>query len=114
MEHIAAFKTPTLREIAATDPYMHDGSLETLEEVIDFYDEGGVGNPFLDNEMRRSSLSLVEMLDSLDKKEGVKPDNNEGAKLNLTAQEKEELLAFLKTLNGRGWQNAVEPDSFPK
>ena len=36
-----AFKTPTLREIARTAPYMHDGSMATLEDVIDFYSEGG-------------------------------------------------------------------------
>ena len=35
------FKTPTLREIAHTAPYMHDGSLKTLDEVVDFYDKGG-------------------------------------------------------------------------
>ena len=37
-----AFKTPTLREIAKTGPYMHDGSMQTLEEVVDFYDKGGL------------------------------------------------------------------------
>ena len=48
-----AFKTPTLREVAHTAPYMHDGSLETLEEVIDFYDDGGRKNPYLDPEIRQ-------------------------------------------------------------
>ena len=43
-----AFKTPTLREIARTAPYMHDGSLATLEDVVDHYDRGGRPNPFLD------------------------------------------------------------------
>lgn len=46
-----AFKTPTLREIARTAPYMHDGSKKTLEEVIDFYDKGGNQNPQLDEEL---------------------------------------------------------------
>ena len=46
-----AFKTPTLREVARTAPYMHDGSLATLEEVVDFYDRGGRPNPNLDREM---------------------------------------------------------------
>jgi cytochrome c peroxidase len=40
-----AFKTPTLRNVALTPPYMHDGSLATLEDVIDFYNKGGVPNP---------------------------------------------------------------------
>lgn len=40
-----AFKTPTLREIARTVPYMHDGSLASLEEVVEFYDRGGQPQP---------------------------------------------------------------------
>jgi cytochrome c peroxidase len=68
-----AFKTPTLREIARTAPYMHDGSLATLEEVVDFYDRGGNSNPYLDPEMRPGRF---------------------------TADEKHALLAFLQTLSG--------------
>ena len=45
------FKTPTLREVARTAPYMHDGSLPTLEDVVDFYDKGGNKNPNLDGEI---------------------------------------------------------------
>lgn len=41
---IGNFKTPTLREVARTAPYMHDGTLATLEDVIDFYDGGGRTN----------------------------------------------------------------------
>ena len=70
---LGAFKTPTLRNVAETAPYMHDGSLGTLEDVIDDYDEGGTENPHLDPEMTR---------------------------LDLTAAEKAALLAFLKTLTG--------------
>ena len=47
-----AFKTPTLREVARTAPYMHDGSLATLEDVVKFYSEGGRPNPGLDSEIR--------------------------------------------------------------
>src|SRR5262245_19096642 len=47
-----AFKTPGLREVERAAPYMHDGSLQTLEEVVDFYDKGGRENPLLDPEMR--------------------------------------------------------------
>ncbi len=46
-----SFKTPTLREIAKSGPYMHDGSLATLEEVVDYYDKGGTPNEFLDEEL---------------------------------------------------------------
>ena len=40
-----AFKTPTLREVARTAPYMHDGSVATLEDVVENYDRGGEDNP---------------------------------------------------------------------
>ena len=70
---LGAFKTPTLRNVADTAPYMHDGSLESLEEVIDDYDEGGTANPYLDDEIRE---------------------------LGLSAGEKAALEAFLKTLTG--------------
>ena len=68
-----AFKTPTLRSIVETAPYMHDGVFKTLEEVIDFFDRGGGPNP------RLSPL--------------MKP-------LGLTADEKQDLVAFLKALTG--------------
>jgi cytochrome c peroxidase len=44
---LGAFRTPSLRNVAVTAPYMHDGSLATLEDVVDFYDAGGRPNPFL-------------------------------------------------------------------
>jgi cytochrome c peroxidase len=72
--HFGAFKTPTLREVARTAPYMHDGSLPTLEEVMEFYDRGGHPNPYLDPEIRP---------------------------LRLVPEEKRALLAFLRTLSGR-------------
>lgn len=82
-----AFKTPTLREIEHTAPYMHDGSLKTLEEVIEFYDKGGTPNKNLD--------------------EQIKP-------LHLTAQEKSDLVSFLKALSGDGWKHVKSPESFPQ
>jgi hypothetical protein len=54
------FKTPTLREVGRTAPYMHDGSIATLEEVVDFYDRGGRRNPDLDGDIRRLLLSAQE------------------------------------------------------
>ena len=71
---IGAFKTPTLRQVGLTAPYMHDGSLRTLGEVIDFYDRGGHPNPNLDRELHPLGLSALE---------------------------KAALLAFLGTLDGR-------------
>ena len=55
-----AFKTPTLREIARTAPYMHDGSLASLEDVIEYYDRGGNRNPYLDVELRPLRLAPEE------------------------------------------------------
>ena len=66
-----AFRTPSLRNVAKTAPYMHDGSLKTLKEVVDYYMGGGNSNPQLDKEMRPLGLSardrsdLVKFLESL-------------------------------------------------
>ena len=73
-EDTGKFKTPTLREIARTAPYMHDGTIATLEEVVDFYDRGGNDNPFRDQELRR---------------------------LRLTGEEKTALVVFLQSLSGQ-------------
>jgi len=70
-----AYKTPSLRNVALTAPYMHDGSLATLEAVIEFYDRGGIDNP--------GKSPLI-------------------APLGLTDAEKAELAAFLRALTGRG------------
>jgi len=68
------FKTPTLRELPLTSPYMHDGSLATLEDVVNYYSEGIRANPFLDREIRARHF---------------------------TAEEKRALVAFLRSLSGR-------------
>jgi cytochrome c peroxidase len=70
---LGSFKTPTVRNIELTAPYMHDGSLKTLEEVVEHYDKGGNPNPALDPDM--------------------KP-------LKLTKQESADLVAFMKALTG--------------
>jgi cytochrome c peroxidase len=58
-----AFKTPTLREVARHAPYMHDGSIKTLEEVIEHYDKGGTANPQLDEEIFALKLTSDEKAD---------------------------------------------------
>jgi cytochrome c peroxidase len=80
-EDKGAFKTPTLREITRTAPYMHDGSLATLEEVIDFYDGGGKANLALDRDIRP---------------------------LKLNAAEKKALAAFLRSLRGQITEGLLE------
>lgn len=58
-----AFKTPTLREIARTAPYMHDGSLKTLEEVVEHYAKGGIANEWLDEEVFELRLNKQDKAD---------------------------------------------------
>jgi cytochrome c peroxidase len=55
-----AYKTPSLRNVAITGPYMHDGSLATLGEVIAFYDRGGIDNPGKDPLLHALGLSVYE------------------------------------------------------
>src|SRR5262249_32268126 len=55
-----AFKTPTLREVARHAPYMHDGSIKTLQEVIEHYERGGIANPQLDEEIFPLKLTSEE------------------------------------------------------
>jgi cytochrome c peroxidase len=86
-EDKGAFKTPTLREVANTAPYMHDGRFRTLEEVVEHYNKGGIKNAYLDQRL--------------------KP-------LNLADQDKKDLVAFLKALSGEGWQHVRAPESFPQ
>ncbi|HZP75523.1 MAG TPA: cytochrome c peroxidase [Pseudolabrys sp.] len=80
-----AFKTPTLRDVARRAPYMHDGSVPTLDEVIALYDRGGIDRP--------------------SRSERIKP-------LHLTKQEKADLLAFLRTLDGA--PEAVSISALPR
>ena len=58
-----SFKTPTLREIARTAPYMHDGRFKTLEEVVDYYVKGGHPNPQLDEEIFPLKLTAEDRAD---------------------------------------------------
>jgi cytochrome c peroxidase len=62
-EDIGAFKTPFLRDVLLTAPYMHDGSLETLWDVIEFFNKGGEQNPFLDAGMKPLGLTASEVDD---------------------------------------------------
>ncbi len=60
---VGAFKTPALRDVAVTAPYMHDGSMETLWDVVDHYNKGGIANPFLDGGMQRLGMTESEIDD---------------------------------------------------
>jgi cytochrome c peroxidase len=86
-EEKGAFKTPTLRDVAHTGPYMHDGSMKTLEEVVEHYNKGGIKNQWLHQDIRP---------------------------LNLKDQDKKDLVEFLRALNGEGWQHIKPPTKFPE
>jgi len=58
-----AFKTPTVRNAALTAPYMHDGSVATLEEVVEWYDKGGHPNPHLSDKIKPLNLTDAEQAD---------------------------------------------------
>ncbi len=75
-QDIGRFKTPSLRNVEYTAPYMHDGRFKTLEEVIEHYNSGGHPSPTIDPFMKYTTGGL-----------------------NLTAQKKTQLIAFLKTLS---------------
>lgn len=62
-EDLGAFRTPSLREIGRTAPFMHDGSLTTLEEVVEFYRGGGKANPNLSRDIRPLDLTDEEARD---------------------------------------------------
>jgi cytochrome c peroxidase len=62
-EDIGAFKTPFLRDVLLTGPYMHDGSLETLWDVVVFFNQGGERNPYLDAGMKPLGLTETEVED---------------------------------------------------
>jgi cytochrome c peroxidase len=89
LSEIGAFKTPTLRNVALTAPYMHDGSLATLQEVVEHYNNGGVipadapVNPYLAG--------------------GIRP-------LGLTQQQIDDLVAFMESLTSPQFDELVEPE----
>jgi cytochrome c peroxidase len=81
-----AFKTPTLRDVAISGPYMHDGKLKTLKAVVDFYAGKGNSNPNLDVKMKT---------------------------INLTGQDRNDLVEFLKSLTGEISPNVGPPGEAP-
>ncbi len=86
-EHKGAFKTPTLRDVARRPPYMHDGSLATLAEVVAFYNRGGVASPWRAAEV---------------------------APLGLSAEEQADLVAFLEALTGQVAVEVTSPPTLPE
>jgi len=75
---IALFKVPSLRNVEYTSPFMHDGSIKTLEEVIEHYNNGGKNHPNKNNLIKPLGLSddekssLVSFLKALSDKQFIK------------------------------------------
>ena len=85
-EDRGAFKTPGLRDITKHAPYMHDGSIKTLEAVVEHYNKGGNKNPTLDPKVRKLKLSKKEVA---------------------------QLVAMMKSLDGEGYMD-TPPATFPQ
>jgi cytochrome c peroxidase len=83
---VGAFKTPTLRDCSKRAPYMHDGSMPTLEEAVLHYWRGGFSNPWLSERMTPVPMSRDDLV---------------------------ALVAFLRALDGEGYAD-VAPRSFPQ
>ncbi len=88
LDEMGAFKTPTLRDVARTAPYMHDGSLKTLAEVVEHYNNGGTSDP---------KAKVNPYLSG-----GIRP-------LGLNAQQKADLVAFLEALSSIPEQKSAPP-----
>jgi cytochrome c peroxidase len=84
VQETGAFRTPTLRNVELTAPYMHDGSLKDIKQVMDFYIGAGNSNPYLDREIH--SLDF------------------------LSRRERDDLLEFMKALTGTMPRNVGPPD----
>ncbi len=85
-EDTGAFKTPTIREVDKHAPFMHDGSIATLEEVVEHYNKGGNKNPHISPKLKKLALTKAEV---------------------------KAIVAMMKSLEGEGYQDKA-PASFPQ
>ena len=81
----------SLRDVSKRGPYMHDGSIETLAEVVKLYSKGGVPNPYLDRKVDRRFAEQLDFTDS----------------------QVNQLVKFMEALDGEGYQDTV-PTAFPQ
>ena len=100
VKDMGAFRAPSLRNVEVTAPYMHDGSVATLEAVLDFYADGGrriASGPYAgDGRLNPHKSELISLID-------------------LNAQDKSDLVAFLKTLTDHDFlQNPPHSDPWPR
>lgn len=100
------FKTPTLRNIALTAPYMHDGRFATLEEVIEHYNSGIKPHENLSWALRNHNLEWRNRQLPKDEQRPIIGRPEDPAKLSLTEEEKAALVAFLKALTDNEFINS--------
>lgn len=86
-----AFKTPSMRDVSKRAPYMHDGSVQTLREVVELYSKGGIPNPQLDRKI----------------------DRRYAERLDFSKEQIDQLIAFMEALDGEGYQDTA-PSAFPQ
>jgi cytochrome c peroxidase len=84
---LGKFKTPSLRNLAFTAPYMHNGSKQTLKDVIDFYNTGGFPSPWVDPNIGKHQVT---------------------GGLQLTEEQKQDLIAFLLTMTDNNFVKKIE------
>lgn len=86
-----AFKTPSLRDVSKRAPYMHDGSIKTLREIVKLYSKGGEPNPYLDRKI----------------------DRRYAERLDLSEEQITQLVKFMEALDGEGYEDST-PTAFPQ
>ena len=90
------FRTPTLRNVALTAPYMHNGTLEALEDVLRFYDNGRSENPNVSNAGRRQQEDGLARLGRRFRRVG-----------NMNEREMADIVAFLEALTDRNFDRTI-------
>jgi cytochrome c peroxidase len=123
-EAVGAFKTPTLRHLVSTAPYLHDGSEKTLEKVVEFYDKGGNANRYLSPKMRDTAAEMAYARSKLTRQPYKGPEVKLFGpdqvpiipkKLELSDKEKKDLVVFMRALQGDPADPIVaDPSRFPK
>lgn len=92
------FKIPSLRNIAVTGPYMHDGRFKSLEEVVEFYNSGIQAHPQLSSELRQQSIVGNHLGPAIPDDQEIIDGRMIPIRMYMTGEEKAGIVAFLRTL----------------
>jgi cytochrome c peroxidase len=101
------FRTPSLRNVGLTAPYMHNGMLATLEEVLEFYDRGQSENPNVANRSRRGDEDRRD-----DQTVTGRLDRRFRGVDDMSEQEMRDIIAFLESLSGEDFDRTI-PERVP-